>query len=187
MPTRTDTGPTRTDTEILPEYYRQFNVSVLLDTEQPRFWYLRCGWRVHRDQTSPFHICQIAFEAISPTPILCTSGQNRDRSIVSVQALRGFRAGTGYLPGPSRVAEKQGRRRRFAPSLPRASDSRAYAGGGDAAYRLGARSFVFRRTPATASPFAGFRIAGRNRAAGRPGPRGLCSSCPHASRVRCRS
>ncbi len=56
--------------------------------ERPRFWYLRCGWRVHRDQTSPFHICQIAFEAVSPTPILCTSGQNRDRSIVSVQALK---------------------------------------------------------------------------------------------------
>ncbi len=56
--------------------------------ERPRFWYLRCGWRVHRDQTSPFHICQIAFEAVSPTPILCTSGQNRGRSIVSVQALR---------------------------------------------------------------------------------------------------
>ncbi len=56
--------------------------------ERPRFWCLRCGWRVHRDQTSPFHICQIAFEAVSPTPILCTSGQNRDRSIVSVQALK---------------------------------------------------------------------------------------------------
>ncbi len=59
--------------------------------ERPRFWYLRCGWRVHRDQTSPFHICQIAFEAVSPTPILCTSGQNRDRSIVSVQALKPLR------------------------------------------------------------------------------------------------
>ncbi len=61
--------------------------------ERPRFWYLRCGWRVHRDQTSPFHICQIAFEAVSPTPILCTSGQNRDRSIVSVQGI--------YSPPPT--------------------------------------------------------------------------------------
>ena len=37
MPTRTDTGPTRTDTEILPEYCRQFNGSVLLVTELYRY------------------------------------------------------------------------------------------------------------------------------------------------------
>ncbi len=66
----------------------RLNLRACAETiERPRFWCLRCGWRVHRDQTSPFHICQIAFEAVSPTPILCTSGQNRDRSIVSVQAL----------------------------------------------------------------------------------------------------
>ncbi len=82
--------------------------------ERPRFWYLRCGWRVHRDQTSPFHICQIAFEAVSPTPILCTSGQNRDRSIVSVQALRvRSRAPNGYSPAffrrPPRLLTRSGR------------------------------------------------------------------------------
>ncbi len=71
--------------------------------ERPRFWYLRCGWRVHRDQTSPFHICQIAFEAVSPTPILCTSGQNRDRSIVSVQALTW---GAGSFDGPEPAAAR---------------------------------------------------------------------------------